>query len=76
MSNKTKDKMNKRIATLINGDKVDLDELINHSGWKGEEDGVTLISKDGNKLLTTINVSILIDCWIAQEEKDYRGATK
>ncbi len=67
----------KRIATLFNGDEVDLDELINHSGWKGAEpDKVTIISEKGDKFLATIEVSSLINFWIAREIQDYEDYQK
>ena len=65
-----------RKASLINGDIVDLDELKRHSGWKGENDEITIISEKGDKFLTKVNVSTLINVWIEKEEQDYEDAKK
>ena len=69
-------KIKQRKATLMNGDEVDLNELERYSGWKGENDEVTIISEKGDKLLTTINVSTLITCWIERENMDYEDYMK
>lgn len=53
------------------GERIDIEEIEKHSGWKAFGEHVQLISKDGDKILATIPINTLIVCWIEKEKEDY-----
>lgn len=63
-----------RIGESIEGERIDLDAIRAHSGWKAFGDKVQLFSKDGKSIVATISIHTLLTCWIEKEEGDFEAA--
>lgn len=68
-------KIRLRIATLITGQDICLDELRNYDKWTCTGDSIYLRNKD-YRVFVTVPISTLIDCWIDMEEKCFKEAMK
>ena len=61
----------KQYAQSMEGEDIDLDEIMKMSGWKAFQDNVQIISEKGDRILATVKVDTLITCWIEKEQEAY-----
>ena len=55
-------------------EKINLKELENYSEWRAHGEHVQIISKNGDKILASVRIGVLIDCWIEKEREAYEAA--